>query len=218
MRLITACAFVLTALACSRAPAGPMGGEDTSRYVIPADLEAKVKSGELADAVLAGGCFWCMEASMEHVDGVVAAVSGFSGGTKVDPTYEEVGGGGTGHMEVVRVFYDPKKLSYEKLLDAFWHNVDPTQADGQFCDLGEQYRSAIFVANDKEKAAAEATKAAIEKSGKLGAPIATRILPRGPFYAAEVYHQDFYKTHSEHYHRYREGCGRDRRLKALWGG
>ncbi len=209
------CVFVLALLACSRAPAGGPPGEGHARYVAPADLEAKVKSGALADAVFAGGCFWCMEGPFEKTEGVVAAISGYAGGPEPEPSYDQVSGGRTGHTESVRVIYDPKKVTYEQLLAVYWRNIDPTQADGQFCDRGPQYRSAVFYAGDAEKAAAERTKAAAEKA--LNAKVVTEVLPRGPFWAAENYHQDFYRTNPTRYHSYREGCGRDRRLKQLWG-
>lgn len=209
--LLASLAFLV---ACGQLLAGPTG-EGKARYVVPAELESRVKSGELVDTVFAGGCFWCMEGPFEKADGVVAAISGYSGGDRVDPIYEEVGTGRTGHAEAVRVIYDPKKIGYEALLAIFWKNIDPFQANGQFCDLGPEYRSAVFYANDAERAAAERTRDAIaEKSGKT---LATEIVARKPFYAAEIYHQDFYLTNPEHYHRYREGCGRDRRLFELWG-
>lgn len=214
-----ALSFVTAALVAACAPTGAVGapkaGKDTSIYALPAELEARVASGALQSTVLAGGCFWCFESAFEPLPGVVAVVSGYAGGPKPNPTYDQVGGGGTGHYEVIRVLYDPAKISYPTLLETFWRNVDPTQDDGQFCDRGPQYRAAIFAATPAERAAAEASKAAAEKT--LGRPVVTAILPGAPFYAAEVYHQDFYKTNPEHYRAYREGCGRDRRLRALWG-
>ncbi len=186
---------------------------DTRIYVVPADLEAKVRAGTLRSAVFAGGCFWCMETTFEGVPGVVAAISGFSGGAVPNPTYEDVGSGMTGHAEAVRAIYDPKVIDYPKLLELFWHNVDPTQSNGQFCDHGNQYRSAVFYGSEAEKAAAEAARDTL----KLDAPIVTEIVPFKAFYAAENYHQDFFRKQPEHYHAYREGCGRDRRLQALWG-
>lgn len=216
MRLSLVLASLAFLVVCAQAPAGSAAGDnDKARYVVPAELEARVKSGQLKDAIFAGGCFWCMEGPFEKMDGVIAAVSGYSGGQKVDPTYEEIGRGRTGHTESVRVIYDPQKVGYEALLAVFWKNIDPTQANGQFCDYGNQYRSAIFFGDEAEKAAADKTRAAVV--GKLGEPIVTEIVPRGPFYAAENYHQDFYLTNPEHYHRYRQGCGRDRRLAELWG-
>jgi peptide-methionine (S)-S-oxide reductase len=168
-----------------------------------------------ADAIFAGGCFWCEETAFEGQPGVSAVISGFSGGQKVDPTYEQVSAGGTGHAESVRVVFDPKKISYEKLLEIFWHNVDPFSKDGQFCDRGNQYRPAIFYSDDGQKKAAEDSKRAVEK--QLGKPVVVEITKAGPFYPAEEYHQDYYKKNPAHYKSYRLGCGRDARLKQVWG-
>jgi peptide methionine sulfoxide reductase msrA/msrB len=173
--------------------------------------------GKLAYATFAGGCFWCMEASMDEVPGVVSTTSGYAGGTLKHPTYEQVSAGGTGYAESVRVGYDPAKLSYEQLLDAFWRNVDPTDAGGQFCDRGNQYRTAIFYENEAERRAAEESKQKLEASGRLPKPVVTQIVPLGTFWPAEEYHQDFYKKNPIRYHAYRAGCGRDRRLQELWG-
>jgi peptide-methionine (S)-S-oxide reductase len=142
--------------------------------------------------------------------------SGYTGGYKDNPTYEEVGSGKTGHAEAVRIIYDPKKVSYEKLLEVYWHNVDPTSPDGQFCDRGFQYRPEIFYHNEAQLRAAEQTKQALIDSGRL-TKVEVRISPASAFYVAEAYHQDFYKTNPEHYKRYREGCRRDKRLQELWG-
>jgi len=172
-------------------------------------------AAERGEAIFAGGCFWCIEASLEKVPGVTQVVSGYSGGKKDRPTYEEVGGGGTGHAEVVRVTFDPSKLSYAQLLDAFWHNVDPLSANGQFCDRGNQYRSAIFYLDEAQKKAAEASRLAVEK--RLKAKVVTEITAAGPFFPAEEYHQDFYKKNPGRYTSYRTGCGRDRRLQEIWG-
>ncbi|MBW8874276.1 MAG: peptide-methionine (S)-S-oxide reductase MsrA [Acidobacteria bacterium] len=169
----------------------------------------------LAKAAFAGGCFWCVEAAFDKVAGVVSTTSGYTGGTKKNPTYEEVSAGGTGHAESVEVAYDPAKVSYQKLLDVFWHNVDPLVKDRQFCDTGHQYRSAIFYHDETEKRLAEASKAEVQKRFKQ--PIQTEIVPAGPFYPAEEYHQDFYKKNPIRYKFYRSGCGRDRRLQELWG-
>jgi peptide-methionine (S)-S-oxide reductase len=188
------------------------GGRDMTRApAIPP------KAGEDA-AIFAGGCFWCMEAPFDKLEGVISTTSGFTGGQKLDPTYEEVSSGSTGHAESIRVVFDPKKISYEKLLEVYWHNIDPTQADGQFCDHGNQYRSAIFYLDEAQRKAAEASKKALEASGKLPGPIVTEIVPASTFYPAENYHQDFYKKDPIRYHSYRFGCGRDRRLEQLWGG
>jgi len=151
------------------------------------------------------------------VPGVIGAVSGYMGGNVKNPTYEQVSSGRTGHMEVVQVEYDPQKVSYEKLLDTFWHNIDPTQGDGQFCDHGSQYRSAIFYQNDEQKKLAEASKAALAKNKPFKGEIVTAILPGGEFYPAEEYHQDFYRKNPARYKFYKTGCGREARLAQLWG-
>jgi len=168
-------------------------------------------------ATFAGGCFWCMEAPFDNLPGVDATISGYTGGTKVNPTYEEVSSGRTGHAESVDVIYDPKKVTYEQLLEVFWHNIDPTVKDRQFCDTGTQYRTAIFYHDAAQRQAAEASKAALEKSKPFKEPIVTQIVMAGSFYPAEDYHQDYYKKNPVRYHLYRTGCGRDDRLKQLWG-
>lgn len=173
------------------------------------------RATERGEAIFAGGCFWCEEASLEKVSGVLSVVSGYTGGTKLDPTYEEVSGGSTGHAESVKVTFDPTKVTYAHLLEVFWHNVDPTSASGQFCDRGNQYRSAIFYLDDAQKKAAEASKAEVEK--KLKIKVATEITAAAKFYPAEDYHQDFYKKNPVRYSTYRLGCGRDRRLHDVWG-
>jgi peptide-methionine (S)-S-oxide reductase len=170
-----------------------------------------------ATAVFAGGCFWCEETAFEGVPGVVAVISGYTGGQVPNPTYEQVSSGVTGHAESVQVIYDPSKISYEKLLDIFWHNVDPFQANGQFCDHGNQYRSAIFYKDEAQRKAAEASKARLEEESRFKGKIVTQIVPASTFYPAEEYHQDFYKKNPVRYHSYRMGCGRDARLKEIWG-
>jgi peptide-methionine (S)-S-oxide reductase len=170
-----------------------------------------------ATAVFAGGCFWCEETAFEGVPGVLAVISGYTGGEVANPTYEQVSAGGTGHAESVEVAYDPRKISYEKLLDIFWHNVDPLQRDAQFCDHGTQYRSAIFYKDPAQQKAAEASKAKLEEEPRFKGKIVTEIVPASIFYHAEEYHQDFYRKNPVRYHSYRAGCGRDARLKALWG-
>jgi peptide-methionine (S)-S-oxide reductase len=176
-----------------------------------------VKSEKLAKATFAGGCFWCMEPPFDEIDGVVSTTSGYAGGKEKDPTYEQVSAGTTGHAEVVQVVYDPNKVSYEKLLQVFWHNVDPTTPDRQFCDRGKQYRTAIYYHDAEQRRLAEASKRALEAGGKLPGPIVTEIAPLQAFYPAEDYHQDFYVKSSLRYKTYRAGCGRDRRLEQLWG-
>ena len=170
-----------------------------------------------AVAIFAGGCFWCMEPPYDRIPGVDATISGYTGGRTANPTYEQVSSGRTGHAEAVQVIYDPKKVTYEKLLDIFWHNVDPTVKDQQFCDHGNQYRTAIFYQNEEQRKAAEASKAALDKSKPFKEPIVTQIVMAGPFYPAEDYHQDFYMKNPVRYNLYRTGCGRDARLKQLWG-
>lgn len=168
-----------------------------------------------AVATFAGGCFWCMEQPFETLPGVTSVTAGYTGGSKKAPTYEEVSDGGTGHAEAVQIAYDPAKVSFEKLLDVFWHNIDPTVADRQFCDVGAQYRSAIFVHDAAQRKAAEASLAEVQK--KLGVPVKTQIVDAGPFYPAEEYHQDYYRKNPIRYRYYRYGCGRDARLEEVWG-
>jgi peptide-methionine (S)-S-oxide reductase len=170
-----------------------------------------------AKATFAGGCFWCMEPPFDKLDGVISTTSGYTGGKLANPTYEQVSDGGTGHAEVVQIVYDPSKITYEHLLEVFWHNIDPLDATGQFCDKGDQYRSAIFVHDDVQRRAAEASKKAIERSEKLPGRIVTEILPAATFYPAEDYHQDYYLKNPLKYRYYRFACGRDARLNAVWG-
>ena len=172
---------------------------------------------KLAFAIFAGGCFWCVEEAFEKVPGVVRAVSGYTGGTKASPTYEEVMSKTTGHAEAVQVTYDPAKVTYPQLVDWFWRNIDPVDAKGQFCDKGNPYRSAIFYLDAEQKKVAEDSKAALQASGRFKAPIATEITAAGPFYPAEGYHQDYYKTNSFKYQYYKNGCGRPQRLEQIWG-
>jgi peptide-methionine (S)-S-oxide reductase len=168
-----------------------------------------------AKATFAGGCFWCVEADFDKVAGVIGTTSGYIGGRSANPSYEEVSHGGTGHAEAVEIVYDPAKVSYQKLLDVFWHNVDPLAKDRQFCDRGDQYRSAIFYHGDEQRRLAEASKAQVAKRFKQ--PIQTEIAAAGPFYKAEEYHQDYYKKNPIRYQFYRFNCGRDARLEELWG-
>ncbi len=168
-----------------------------------------------AQATFAGGCFWCMEHPFDQLQGVTTTTSGYMGGTVEAPSYRQVSSGTTGHAEVVRIEYDPDTVSYEMLLDTFWHNVDPLDDRGQFCDKGTQYRSIVFYYNDNQRQLAEASKQAV--SNLLDQPIATEILPAEAFYPAEDYHQNYYQTHPARYRLYRFGCGRDQRLTELWG-
>jgi peptide-methionine (S)-S-oxide reductase len=168
-------------------------------------------------AYFAGGCFWCMEEAFEKVEGVLSATSGYMGGTVANPSYEEVSAGRTGHAESVEVIYDPSKVSYQKLLDAFWRNVDPITPNAQFCDHGSQYRAAIFYQTDEEKRASDIFKQAIEQSKRFKEAIVTQIVPAAQFYPAEEYHQDFYKKNPVRYKFYKYNCGRAQRLEELWG-
>jgi peptide-methionine (S)-S-oxide reductase len=183
--------------------------EPTRPVAAPAGMEKKTEL-----ATFAGGCFWCMEAPFDDVKGVKSTTSGYTGGTKRNPKYEEVGSGQTGHCEAIQIEYDPTVVSYRQLLDAYWHNIDPTSGDGQFCDRGNQYRPEIFYHNEEQKALAEASRKDVEK--KFG-EVPVKIEAAGTFYPAEEYHQDFYMKNPDRYHEYRTGCGRDRRLKELWG-
>lgn len=168
-------------------------------------------------ATFAGGCFWCMETPFEKLDGVTEVISGYTGGKKVNPTYEEVSYGGTGHLESVQIIYDPSKITYSELLDVFWKQIDPTDPNGQFVDRGSQYRSAIFYHNDEQKGLAEKSKEELDESGKFGKPIVTEIIMASAFYKAEEYHQNYYKKNPIRYKFYRYNSGRDQYLKKRWG-
>jgi peptide-methionine (S)-S-oxide reductase len=171
----------------------------------------------LQKATFAGGCFWCMEHPFDELPGVVSVTSGYTGGHKKNPTYQEVSAGGTGHAESVQVLYDPSKIGYDKLLERYWHNVDPTVKDRQFCDAGNQYRSAIFYHNEEQHRIAVQSKKALEASKPFKGPVLTEIVAASVFYPAEEYHQHYYKKNPIRYKYYRTGCGRDKRLKELWG-
>jgi len=174
-------------------------------------------AAEPAKAYFAGGCFWCMEEAFEAVEGVVAVVSGYMGGTVANPTYTQVSAGGTGHAESVEVRYDPAKVNYRQLLDVFWRNVDPLTPNAQFCDHGTQYRSVVFYETDEEQRLAEESKSAIERSKKFAQPIVTQLVKASTFYQAEDVHQDYYKKNPIRYKYYKFNCGRAKRLEALWG-
>lgn len=180
----------------------------------PADAAA---GGGLATATFAGGCFWCVESDFDMVPGVVETVSGYTGGTTDNPTYRQVTAGGTGHYEAVRIRYDPEKVSYERLLHVFWRSVDPTDAGGQFCDRGASYRTAIFAGTEEERRLAEASKEAVERSGVLEQDVVTPVEPLKTFYPAEDHHQDYSMKNPVRYRFYRFSCGRDARVRALWG-
>lgn len=176
---------------------------------------AQPTAPQRAVATFAGGCFWCVESDFDHVPGVLETISGYTGGKVANPTYSQVSAGGTGHAESVEVVYDPRKVTFAQLLDYFWHHVDPTVKDQQFCDHGNQYRTAIFVHNDEERKLAEESKKKVE--AELKKPIYTEIVQAGPFYKAEDYHQDFYLKNPTKYKFYRWNCGRDQRLEQIWG-
>ena len=207
LRAVVIAAVLCAGLAPAAAPAGPAPAtRATARPAAGADT-----------AVFAGGCFWCMEAQYEGVPGVLSVISGYTGGHKANPTYEEVCAHETGHYEAVRIAFDPAVTSYAALLERFWHGVDPTQADGQFCDVGESYRTAVFYRNESQRRAALDSRAALRKSGRLKGAVVTEVRPARTFWVAEDYHQDFYRKQPERYRAYRQSCLRDRRLKALWG-
>jgi peptide-methionine (S)-S-oxide reductase len=170
---------------------------------------------ELARATFAGGCFWCMEPPFDKLDGVVSTTSGYTGGRTVNPTYEQVSAGTTGHTEAVEVVYDPRKVTYSQLLDVFWRNVDPLTANAQFCDTGSQYRAGIFVHDETQHRLAEESKRAVAQ--RLRKPVVTEVAAASRFWPAEDYHQDYYKKNPVRYSLYRAGCGRDQRLEAIWG-
>ncbi|MBK8385005.1 MAG: peptide-methionine (S)-S-oxide reductase MsrA [Accumulibacter sp.] len=174
------------------------------------------KATEVRTAIFAGGCFWCIEADFEKLPGVLAAESGYTGGRTANPSYEQVSAGNTGHTEAIRVSYDPQRLSYPQLLDYFWRHIDPTVRNRQFCDVGTQYRSGIYWQNEVERKAAESSRDALLASGKLP-HIETEIVAAATFYPAEEYHQDYYKKNPIRYAYYRQGCGRDARVKQIWG-
>jgi peptide-methionine (S)-S-oxide reductase len=203
--------FVLGAVAAAlfNAQAAPVDEEAPAKLPLPTATQQI--------ATFAGGCFWCMESPFDHLDGVLATTSGYTGGDRKDPTYEQVSHEETGHAESVQVLFDPAKVSYEQLLDVFWHNVDPTALDFQFCDAGHQYRSAIFYHDAAQKTAAIASKAALEKSKPFAGGIVTEITAANTFYPAENYHQDYYLKNPVRYKFYRYNCGRDQRLTELWG-
>lgn len=182
----------------------------------PAAPAATTMPAATAKATFAGGCFWCVEADFDKVPGVISTTSGYIGGTVANPSYEQVSAKRTGHAEAVEIVFDPQKVSYEQLLEKFWRTIDPTTKDRQFCDSGSPYRTAIFTHGPQQAAAAQASKAALDKNKPFLAPIVTTIEPAGPFYPAEGYHQDYHQKNPVRYNYYRTSCGRDARLKELW--
>ena len=199
--------FAAAAVALAGATASPSLAQDSK----PA-----AEKPIAARATFAGGCFWCVEEAFDKVPGVTATVSGYMGGSTKNPTYEQVSAGRSGHAEVVQVEYDPKRVSYEKLLEVFWRNIDPTQKDAQFCDRGSQYRSGIFYHGEEQRKLAEASKTALMKNKPFKSEIVTEITRASEFYAAEAYHQDYYQKNPVRYKFYKTGCGREARLKELW--
>jgi len=180
--------------------------------------QSSIEESDYRSATFAGGCFWCMEPPFDKLDGVISTTSGYAGGHVPNPTYKQVSAGSTGHAEVVQVVYDPEKISYRELLNVFWRNVDPLDSSGQFCDRGNQYRTAVFYHDEEQLRLAEQSKAAFERSGRFSRSVATEIVPlNGNFYSAEEYHQDYYIKNPLRYKYYRTACGRDRRLEQLWG-
>jgi peptide methionine sulfoxide reductase msrA/msrB len=208
MRKLTTIIVILGLIAIGHHQVQSMNHTSTDKGMEPG-------SGQAA-AVFAGGCFWCTESDFEKVEGVIEAVSGYTGGKKANPTYKEVSAGATRHAEAVKVIYDPDRLSYAELLEVFWRHVDPTDGGGQFVDRGSQYRSAIFYANDDERRQAEVSRDRLARSGRFDKPIVTEIVPLGPFYPAEDYHQDYYKKNPIRYRWYRSGSGRDQFLAQTW--
>lgn len=185
--------------------------------LLAAGAAGAADDAKLAKATFAGGCFWCMEEALDKVDGVVSTTSGYTGGRKTNPTYEEVSAGETGHAEAVEILYDPAKVTYARILDTFWRNIDPTVPDRQFCDHGSQYRSAIFYHDETQKRLAEDSKKALQKTKPFKELIVTEIAPAGAFYPAEEYHQNFYEKNPIRYRLYKYNCGRAQRLEQLWG-
>ena len=200
-------AFLILLIGCQSSEIVPQGGKD--------DMNKETKG--LKKATFAGGCFWCSEADLEKLPGVVKVISGYTGGHKDNPSYEEVCSGTTGHYEAVQVYYDPSKISYEELLDAFWRHIDPTDGSGQFADRGSQYRTAIFYHDEEQRKLAEQSKTALSQSAKFSKPIATEILRFEKFYEAEDYHQDYCKINPLRYQYYRSGSGRDQFINEVWG-
>jgi peptide-methionine (S)-S-oxide reductase len=188
----------------------------TSLFVVLLSITGAASvHAQTAKATFAGGCFWCMEPPFDELNGVISTTSGYTGGTKKNPTYEEVSSGTTGHAEALQIVYDPKKITYDKLLDVFWRNIDPLTGNGQFCDLGSQYRSAIFFHDQTQKNLAEKSKKTIQS--RLKQPVLTEIVAASVFYPAEEYHQDYYKKNPVRYKLYSHGCGRAQRLEEVWG-
>jgi peptide-methionine (S)-S-oxide reductase len=208
LRSFTVAAAAAAAVVLAGPAATPAAAQSTVSGPPPAGL---------AKATFAGGCFWCMEPPFESLPGVVSVTSGYTGGTRRNPTYQEVSSGGTGHTEAVEIVFDPEKVSYRRLLEVFWVNVDPTTPNRQFCDIGEQYRTGIFVHDEEQRRLAEESKAELARAKRFKEPVVTEIAPAREFYVAEEYHQDYAKKNPLRYRFYRYNCGRDERLHELWG-
>lgn len=221
LNALRSAARAVLAVLCLASPAFAATPRTAPAATTPASPKSKPaapSTGATQTATFAGGCFWCEETTFEGLPGVLSVRSGYTGGNTVSPSYEEVSSGVTGHAEAVEIVFDPLTTSYAALLDVFWRNIDPTQKDAQFCDHGRQYRSAIFHHDAAQKRLAEASRHRIETMPRrFAGKIVTEIVPAGVFYPAEEYHQDFYRKNPTRYREYREGCGRDRRLKELWG-
>ncbi|MGB4073266.1 peptide-methionine (S)-S-oxide reductase MsrA [Pseudomonas sp.] len=210
-RALVSTSLIIAALLAACEPTAAQAPQETK----PASAAADVANAGVA--VFAGGCFWCTESDFDKMPGVIATTSGYIGGHVDNPSYEQVSAGSSGHIEAVQVRFDPSKTSYAQLLEAFWPTIDPVTANAQFCDRGPQYRSAIFYSNAEEQRLAEASKAALQDSGRLPSPVVTEILPATTFFPAEDYHQDYSQRNPLRYNYYRNGCGRDDRLEQLWG-
>ncbi len=218
LRLAAAIVAPLILVTCVAMSDSGVSGAGQTRSIEPAEFaQAPVPGPGQARAIFAGGCFWCMEPPFDALDGVVATTSGYIGGKVPNPTYEIVASDRSGHREAVEVIYEPARVSYEKLLEVFWVNIDPTVGDRQFCDIGSAYRAGIFTVDEEQRTLAEASREALDKSNRLPEPVVTDIKPATTFYPAEEVHQNFYQKNPLRYKYYRAGCRRDARLKALWG-
>jgi len=208
--LLAALALAVLTACSPQKPAPPAAS-------VPVAPQAVVATGPTAKAVFAGGCFWCVESDFDKVPGVLSTISGYTGGKTENPTYQEVSSHTTGHAEAVEIVFDTNRVSYETLVEHFWRTIDPTTKDRQFCDVGSPYRTAIFAQDDAQMQIAQASRAALEKSKPFDAPIVTEVVKADTFYPAEEYHQDYYIKNPVRYSYYRNGCGRDARLRQLWG-
>ena len=211
---IAATMVMTLSMGCQSSPEQSQAGDEEAEEVVE---RSAVAGDSEAVAVLAGGCFWCMQPPFDALDGVVETQVGYTGGTVDGPTYEQVSSGQTDHVEAVEVRYDPEEVGYDEILDVFWRSIDPTDEGGQFADRGDHYRTAIFVADDREREIAEASREDMDAEGPFDDPIVTEIRDAGDFWVAEDYHQDYYKTNERHYRSYYEGSGRGPFLREVWG-